>query len=59
MSSQIELVERLNETIRMQSSVIDDLFQLLLQHTSLQEMEQTLEKIKKVAEKCKELEERM
>ena len=58
MSNTTELIERLNETVRMQSSIIDDLFQLLAQHTAVEEMEKTLKDIRDVARRCKELDER-
>lgn len=51
----VETVERLCEIIRIESSIIDDLFAALLQHMTVEDVEKmaTVENMKKVAEMIK------
>lgn len=57
MSNQIEIVERQNAIIRIQSGVIDDLFVLLMQHISAEEADRlpVLDKINQAASLRKEI----
>lgn len=51
MSNPVEIVERQNAIIRIQSGVIDDLFVLLMQHISAEEADRlpVLDKINQAA----------
>lgn len=53
--NQIAVVEELTEVIRIQSSVLDDLFSLLMQHISVEDAEEITTKIRKASEKMERL----
>jgi hypothetical protein len=53
--NQVAVVEGLNEVIRMQSDIIDDLFSLLMQHISAADAEKITTKIRSASEKAERL----
>lgn len=53
--NQVAVVEGLNEVIRMQSDIIDDLFSLLMQHISAADAEKITTKIRIASEKAERL----
>lgn len=53
--NQAAVVEELTEVIRIQSSIIDDLFSLLMQHISVEDAEKIILKIRETSEKAERL----
>lgn len=53
--NQVAVVEELTEVIRIQSSIIDDLFSLLMQHISAEDAEEITSKIREASEKAERL----
>ena len=53
--NQVAVVEELTEVIRIQCSIIDDLFSLLMQHISAEAAEEITSKIREASEKAERL----
>ncbi len=50
-----ELIDRQNEIIKMENSIINELFHILLQHVDVKDLNDIVEKISIAAQKSEEL----
>lgn len=53
--SLLEIIDRQNEIIKMESSVIDELFHILLQYVNIKDLDNIIDDISVIHEKSKDL----